>query len=116
MNLAYFIDTCFIPTISALAITTPNANDWYYNVDANKNNLKTPFDAIRYQLGKNLFHIDIEIDDKNWFINQIYPNDLIVNPNDNYNIGEIKAGNTITFMPGFATKGAITTIINPLQN
>jgi len=42
--IAYYNDHCFIPTISSLALE--NTTDPLYNVDANINNIVTPFDKI----------------------------------------------------------------------
>lgn len=66
---AYYNDHCFIPAISSLALE--NTTDPLYNVDANINNIVTPFDKIYYP-HENQTHVYISPESVNWFIHEIY--------------------------------------------
>jgi hypothetical protein len=66
--IAYYPDHAFIPTISSLAIQ--NTNDPYYNINANLNNLTTPFDKL-YFPDYNQFHIEITSESIEWFKHEI---------------------------------------------
>lgn len=67
--IAYYDDHCFIPTISSLALE--NTTDPLYNVDANINNIVTPFDKIYYPY-ENQNHVYISPESMNWFIHEVY--------------------------------------------
>ncbi len=66
--IAYYPDHSFIPTISSLALY--GIYDPYYNVDANRNELTTPFDAVYYP-NWNQPHMHIDRQSKQWFLNEI---------------------------------------------
>ncbi len=65
---AMYKNHCFIPTISSLALN--NVYDPYYNVDANRGNFSTPFDAIYYPKD-NQMHMNIDQEAKQWFLQEI---------------------------------------------
>jgi len=62
--IAYYKNHCFIPTVSSLALQ--NTTDVYYNVNANLNNIQTPFDKIYYP-SWNQDHVYIDAQSKVWF-------------------------------------------------
>ena len=65
---AYYPDHSFIPTISSLALY--GIYDPYYNVEANRGNFYTPFDAIYYP-NWNQPHMHIDRQSKQWFLREI---------------------------------------------
>lgn len=66
--IAYYPDHAFIPSISSMCIQ--NTTDPYYNIDANLNNLQTPFDKLYYP-NSNQDHIQITSESINWFKHEI---------------------------------------------
>lgn len=92
---------CFIPTFSALAIST---GENYY---APRNDAavmsKTPFDALYYPV-ENQGHVVITQENKDWIFNEIMPANLNVAttflPKGNI---DIQASMEIHLLPGFAT-------------
>ena len=66
--IAYYPDHAFIPSISSMCIQ--NTNNPYYNIDANLNNLQTPFDKLYYP-AVNQDHIQITSESINWFKHEI---------------------------------------------
>ena len=66
--IAYYPAHSFIPTISAFALQ--NTNNPYYNIDANSNNLQTPFDKLYYP-NTNQSHVTITTESVQWFKHEI---------------------------------------------
>lgn len=93
---------CFIPTVSSLAINTTNL---FYNIASDPDILsKTPFDAIYYPINDNQEHVYISEPCVNWFRNELVPQNVVLDGvNDSWNVGEVRAGNSISLMPGFHT-------------
>lgn len=107
---------CFIPTISSLAINTSNL---FYNIDSDPAILsKTPFDAIYYPINKNEEHVYISEDCLEWVRDELVPHNVVLDgTHDNWNTGEVRAGNSISLKPGFNTVPGKTfhAYISPLQ-
>jgi hypothetical protein len=107
---------CFIPTISSLAINTSNL---FYNISSDPNILsKTPFDAIYYPIDKNEDHVFISEACVSWVMNELVPQNVVLNGSEGWNKGEVRAGNSITLKHGFSTAHGTTfrTRISPLQS
>ena len=66
--IAYYPAHSFIPTISAFALQ--NTTNPYYNIDANSNNLQTPFDKLYYP-NTNQSHVTITTESVQWFKHEI---------------------------------------------
>ena len=66
--IAYYPAHSFIPTISSLCIQ--NTTDSYYNINANINNLQTPFDKLYYP-NTNQSHVTITTESVQWFKHEI---------------------------------------------
>lgn len=106
---------CFIPTVSSLAINTSNL---FYNISSDPNILsKTPFDAIYYPTNNNEKHINISAACLTWIMNELVPQNVVLDGSEGWNKGEVRAGNSITLKPGFSTVPGQTfhAYISPLQ-
>ena len=81
----------FIPTISSLCIQ--NTTDPYYNINANINNLQTPFDKLYYP-NTNQPHVTITPESVEWFKHEIinYPPQFTSTP-----ATEIDEGDTYSY-------------------
>jgi len=67
--IALYNDHCFIPTISSLCIQ--NTNDPFYNVNANINNVTTPFQKLYYP-SENQSHVQITEESFVWFKHEVF--------------------------------------------
>ena len=99
---------CFIPTVSALAISNV---DLFHDINNDNNILsKTPFDAIYYPLNTNEEHVYISSACVGWILNELIPQNITLGSSSNMSMdtwskGDVRATNSIRILPEFHVDG-----------